>query len=88
VSDLAGHLAKEVDWARRKLANAEERRDLNTEGARLHWDLVNTFGLSAPAAARAIRERLLAEGFTEAQMRGLGVSEHSIKPIAGLRDKP
>jgi hypothetical protein len=86
--DLDKHLTALVDVARRKLANLDARRDLDTERDRVHWDLTNTDGLNSAAAARAIRARLLAEGFTEAQIRAVGVSEHTIKPIARLPRKP
>lgn len=88
MSDVGEHLDQLVTIARRKLTNLDERRDLDTERDRVHWDLTNTDGLSSPAAARAIRERLEAEGFTEAQIRAVGVSEHTIKPIARLPRKP
>jgi hypothetical protein len=88
VSDLQAHLDQEVDWARRKLANLAERRDLDNIRDGLHWELVNTFGLSNRQAAERVRERLLAAGLTDEQIRGLGVSEHSMKAVTRLRRKP
>jgi hypothetical protein len=88
MSDLQAHLDQEVEWARRKLANLEERRDLDAERDGLHWELVNTFGLNNREAAERVRERLLAAGLSDEQIRGLGVTEHSMKAVTRLRRKP
>jgi hypothetical protein len=88
VSDLQARLDAEVAWARRKLANLEERADLDHERDGRHWELVRVDGLSAQAAAAAIRGRLVAEGFTAEEISVLGVSAASIKPVARLRSKP
>jgi hypothetical protein len=88
VSDVGGHLDWEVEWARRKLANLDQRRDLDHERDGNHWALVNEAGLTARQAAEQIRDRLLSEGFTDEQIRALGVSEASIKPVARLRSRP
>lgn len=88
MSDLQAHLDQEVDWARRKLANQEARRDLDEERDGIHWDLVNTFGLSNREAAERVRDRLRVAGLSDEQIRGLGVSEHSIKAVTRLRRKP
>jgi hypothetical protein len=85
---LRAALDAEADWARRKLANIEERRDLDQERDGLYWELVNTMGLTASGAVQAIRGRLLAEGFTPEEINTLGVSLASLRPIARLRRKP
>jgi hypothetical protein len=78
-----------VDIARRKLANLEERRDLDAERDAVNWELVNEDGLLPRVAAEAIRERLEREGFTADQMGVLGaISEASIRSVARLRRKP
>lgn len=88
MTDLQGRLDQLVDVVRRKIANAAEREQLDAERDGIEWELVNKDGLVPREAAQKIRERLMAEGFTEEQIRGLGVSEHSIKPVARLRRKP
>jgi hypothetical protein len=78
-----------VDIARRKLANSEERRDLDAERDAVNWELVNEAGLLPRVAAAAIRERLEREGFTADQIAVLGaISEASIRNVARLRRKP
>lgn len=83
------HLDQMVDIARRKLANLEERRDLDAERDGVNWELVNEDGLLPRVASAAIRERLEREGFTVDQMGVLGaISEASIRNVARLRRKP
>jgi hypothetical protein len=77
-----------VEVARRKLANLDERRELDVQRDRVGWAIVNEDGLVPPRAAAAIRERLEREGFTAEQIKTLGVSEASIRPIARMRQKP
>jgi hypothetical protein len=78
-----------VDIARRKLANSEERRDLDAERDAVNWELVNEAGMLPRVAAAAIRERLEREGFTPDQIAVLGaISEASIRNVARLRRKP
>jgi hypothetical protein len=70
--DLEALLDEEVDWARRRLQNAEQRKDLDQERE----------------AAERVRERLRAAGLTDEQIHGLGVTEHSMKAVTRLRRKP
>jgi hypothetical protein len=89
VSGPEAHLERMVDIARRKLANSEERRDLDAERDAVNWELVNEAGLLPRVAAAAIRERLEREGFTADQIAVLGaISEASIRNVARLRRKP
>jgi hypothetical protein len=86
--DLEALLDEEVDWARRRLQNAEQRKDLDQERDARHWEIVNGCKLNNREAAERVRERLLAAGLTDEQIRGLGVTEHSMKAVTRLRRKP
>jgi hypothetical protein len=71
------------DWQ-----NAEQRKDLDQERDARHWEIVNGCKLNNREAAERVRERLLAAGLTDEQIRGLGVTEHSMKAVTRLRRKP
>jgi hypothetical protein len=71
------------------LTDAEEiREDLDQERDARHWEIVNGCKLNNREAAERVRERLLAAGLSDEQIRGLGVTEHSIKAVTRLRRKP
>ena len=79
---LEVHLDEMVAVSRRRLAAQDADRAAISERDAVARRILKEDNLSAREAARVIRERLEADGFTPEQIRVLGVSEANLKPLA------